>query len=114
MLDKMLDIFEAVSSRRGFIGRTSARIMALSAGVLGFNRLAEACSCPCGFSTFCCCLCKTSSSDCVSTCTAPKVRWCWTCYYGGFPGPAVNCFECFTSNCGGTCGNCGSNVVCSQ
>lgn len=114
MLDKLIEVFENISSRRRFIGRSSAQAIALMAGVFGFTQLAEA-GC-CGVRTGCCCLCKISDSNCQQTCKDfhGSAHWCWTC---AAPLGTMSCYECFfnTGGCGGTCQGCESqNVLCSQ
>ena len=106
MLDKLIQLFEDVSSRRGFVGRCSARVTALMVSICGLEHLAEAKQCICGYPTDCCCLCTPSSPSCITECKGLHYfGWWWVCG-GGITSRC--CFECFQyqSSCGGTCGIC--------
>ena len=81
MLEKLIGMVETVSSRRGFIGRGSAKVTALMAGILGFTRLAEGACLQFG----CCCLCKNPTTNCQNDCAAMSgsAFWYWCCTQNG-------------------------------
>lgn len=120
MLTKLTELLETLSSRRTFIGRCSARIVALTAGIFGFTQLAKAVTCRCGRKVTCCCLCKVHDPGCRASCKAQSgtCSWAWTCFEshpGGYW--AKVCYECFvdSSPCSDDCNeNICDNVMCSQ
>lgn len=118
MFRKLTELFETVSSRRSFIGRSGVRITALMAAMFGFTRRAEAGNCPSGcsgHSVECCCLCLPHENTCWNNCSAlsGSCSWYWPCWTD--TGYMRTCFECFWNSgaCSGNCADC-INAYCSQ
>src|SRR6266566_5508159 len=129
MWERLTEVFEKVSSRRNFIGRGSARLVALMAAVFGFSssKLAKAQGlrvnpdnpepkCQCGHSYACCCLCDYNDPSCINSCdhTPGACSWAWSCP-DLVTGQRFLCYECFWNPgaCGGTCDVC-VNALCSS
>src|SRR5579871_2770575 len=115
MSDRLLRMFEAISSRRSLIGEVSAKVTALLVGVFGFAGRGDAKQCNCGQAISCCCLCGSNDSGCITTCKAMHYfGWAWVCPNGP---TQTCCFECFnagTPKCGGSCSNCQAGAFCSS